>query len=43
MNKDGEGIFVYDKAEKRQKTWCIPSFDNEVIDEKGKPDGSDYF
>ena len=43
MDKDGVGFFVYDKAEKRRNTWCIPSFDNEVIGEKDKPDCSDYF
>ena len=43
MDKDGAEFFVYDKAEKRRNTWCIPSFDNEVIGEKDKPDCSDYF
>jgi hypothetical protein len=43
MDKDGVGFFVYDKAEKRRNTWCIPSFDNTVIGEKDKPDCSDYF
>ena len=43
MDKYGVGYFVYDKAEKRRKTLCIPSFDNEVIGEKDKPDCSDYF
>ena len=43
MDKDGAGFFVYDKAEKRRNTWCIPSFDNAVIGEKDKPDSSDYF
>ena len=43
MDKDDAGFFVYDKAEKRRNTWCIPSFDNEVRGEKDKPDGTDYF
>ena len=43
MNKDGAGIFVYDKAEKRRNTWCIPSFDNEVRGERDTPDCTDYF
>jgi hypothetical protein len=33
MDKDGAGFFVYDKAEKRGNTRCIPSFDNEVTGE----------
>ena len=31
MDKDGVGFFVYDKAEKRRNTWCIPSFECKSI------------